>query len=92
VAEPTHISEILPDVIEDILERADTPEEIAEDTAGWNNSVEEPADEGFPVRQYTDAEIDEFLREENAIVRRSFIERAQAHVRWIERSGIEQVQ
>jgi hypothetical protein len=79
--------------MDDILERADTPEERAEDAIGWNQSEVE-ADDHFPPEReaLTDEEVDLMWAEENATVRRAFIERAQAHLRWIERSGIEQVQ
>lgn len=53
--------------IDDVLLAADTPEEIAEDLNGWN-STPDVEDEGFPVRQYTDEDIDQMLAEENAIV------------------------
>lgn len=35
-----------------------------------------PGDVGYPHREWSDAEVDEQLLEENAIVRRKFIERA----------------
>jgi hypothetical protein len=59
-SEPTHISE----TIEDVLERADTPEEIAEDTAGWNTSEPEP-DDHYPEYEYTDLDVDIMLAEEH---------------------------
>jgi hypothetical protein len=71
------------------LENPDTP---AERTEGNWNEGQEPEDVGFPEREYSDEDIDEMLLEENAIVRRMFIERAKSYIRWVERSGIEQVQ
>jgi hypothetical protein len=43
-----------------------------------------PEDVGFPERVYSDAEIDEQLLEENAIVRRKFIERATEAIQWLQ--------
>lgn len=68
VSQPTHISE----TIEDVLERADTSEEIREDATGWSETPE-PEDEGFRM-VYTDEMIDQMEQEQNerAITERPF--------------------
>ena len=50
------------------LTAPDTPEERAEDTVGWNNERDVPED-AYPTREYSDAEIDVMLAEENARVK-----------------------